>query len=284
MPVVIVAGFGAVILALFAWQVLASWDYTIGPAMRALADAIDSVSLHIPHITTLHIPYLAGWIRAAEKSARHAIGVAAYWVTQPLVLAFKAAEHAVIYPVRETRLLAGDVLHALRALRQGVIPAMIAAKVAWIPRHLVSLEHQIQAIPHTVTRIATHTVTRVVPHYSTVIVKKAVAVPVPRLGRLERETAALSDRLAKLVRRVPATIAAGAVAAALAGLGLTWTRCSRAKKWGKATCGMNDDLLDSLIADTLLIVGTISLVEFAEGLQAGMGEFAPQVRHFWGVK
>jgi hypothetical protein len=44
---------------------------------------------------------------------------------------------------------------------------------------------------------------------------------------------------------------------------------------------MDTDLLDSLLADTLLIVGTISLVEFAEGLQAGMGELTPQIRRFW---
>jgi hypothetical protein len=62
------------------------------------------------------------------------------------------------------------------------------------------------------------------------------------------------------------TKAAGAalVAFSLARLGLGWLRCGNVKKVGKRLCGMNPDLLDALLIGTTLIVGTISLREFAK--------------------
>src|SRR5437764_1465863 len=52
-------------------------------------------------------------------------------------------------------------------------------------------------------------------------------------------------------------------------------------KVGKRACGMNPDLLESLLADTLLIAGTVSLVEFARGMQDVTEEVTPLIRTFW---
>jgi hypothetical protein len=78
------------------------------------------------------------------------------------------------------------------------------------------------------------------------------------------------------------TKAAGAalVAFSLARLGLGWLRCGGVKKVGKRLCGMNPDLLDALLIGTTLMVGTISLREFAKELEAVTEEAAGLVRGF----
>lgn len=75
--------------------------------------------------------------------------------------------------------------------------------------------------------------------------------------------------------------AAALVGTALATLGLGFLRCPRFAKAGKQVCGMDANLLESLLADTLLIAGTISLVEFARGMQAVTADAVEPIRVFW---
>ena len=44
---------------------------------------------------------------------------------------------------------------------------------------------------------------------------------------------------------------------------------------------MDRSLLDALIADTLLVVGTLSLVEFAKEMETVTEEVGPLVAKFW---
>ena len=75
--------------------------------------------------------------------------------------------------------------------------------------------------------------------------------------------------------------AAALVAGALATLGLGFLRCPRFAKAGKRACGMDASLLESLLADTLIIAGTVSLVEFAEGMQTVTADLIGPIRTFW---
>jgi hypothetical protein len=68
------------------------------------------------------------------------------------------------------------------------------------------------------------------------------------------------------------TAFAGAVAIAIGRLGGGWIRCSNWNKIGRGVCRMNPSQIESLLAGTLAIVGTISIVEFAKELQAIVGE------------
>jgi hypothetical protein len=78
------------------------------------------------------------------------------------------------------------------------------------------------------------------------------------------------------------TKAAGAalVAFSLARLGLGWLRCSNVAKAGKRLCGMNPGLLDALLAGSTLLVGTISLREFAKEVQAVTEEASGLIHGF----
>lgn len=71
------------------------------------------------------------------------------------------------------------------------------------------------------------------------------------------------------------------LAKALEKIGGQFIRCSNTKKWGKNICGMNPSLLENLLADTLLIAGTIDLVDFALVMQRVTAATANPIRHFW---
>src|SRR5262249_54450364 len=149
---------------------------------------------------------------------------------------------------------ARDVGTTLWALRRVVIPAMIAAKVGWIAHHLAALERKAATVVHATKTVVVHDAPTIVRH-SVIRVARAVANPaLPRIGRLEREAPADAKRIGQLTRRFAPAAVAALVAAQVARLGFGWVRCSRVGKAGRAACGMNDDLLESLIADTLLVV------------------------------
>lgn len=273
----------AVLAAILLYMVVATWDTLFGPLMRTIAAAFD-VTIPLPsRIPDIHLGFIADAIRGGERKIRRALGRALAAMVWPFVALLTFAATLFVAPARELYYLARDTTATLDRLRRDVIPAMIAAKVAWIPRHLAALEARIAGIPHVIERTAVHTVTRTVTHIERVVVRKAVAVADPRIGYLEREAGALARRLRDLARRAPVALTAAALTAIVARTSFRWLRCSRVNRVGKQVCGMDSGLLDALIADTVLIAGTISLVEFAEGLQAGMNELTPQVRKFWRV-
>jgi len=271
----------AVLVAMLAMSMAASWDVTFGPMLKGLASLFDKATITAFGHTVAVLGWLAAAVRNFEATLRNAIGGAVAHLAWPLAYAIRGVGHAFLYPARALADLAGDTADALWRLRSVVVPRMIAAKTAWIPRHLAALAAAIAALPHITRRIVVHDAPTFVRH-TVVQVARAVANPaLPRIGRLEREAGALGKRIDSLAKRLTVPLGLAAVGVALSTLGLGWTRCSRVKKLGKRVCGIDDGLLESLLADALLVVGTISLVEFAEGLLAGMDEFTPQIQKFW---
>lgn len=100
-----------------------------------------------------------------------------------------------------------------------------------------------------------------------IAVPGTIALPFPRIGALERRARAQAKRLAKAERKLGALTFAALVAAALAKLGAGWIRCTNVRKAGKRVCGMDPDLLDSMLGATLLLASAISLEQLARELQ-----------------
>ena len=105
------------------------------------------------------------------------------------------------------------------------------------------------------------------------------------LPKLRARTKALEERLGRLAHRIRADARpiigaafVAAVAVALGRLGAGWVRCQNWKRAGKQVCGMDASLLEALLADTLAIVGAISIVELAMELQRVMPEVTAVVR------
>lgn len=258
------------------------WQQTFSVLLRGIANMIDSLNFTVFHVSlTPFVHSLANAFRYADKAVQRAIGAAITWVSHPFQVFIAYMATVFEKPTEELANVVADVAHTIGSLRKTIIPAMIAAKTHWIIAHLQRLEAQGARVIHNTTQIVVHEAPRVIKPTVVRIVRTAVAVPLPRIGRLEREGEALSSRLGSLIRRLSPAAIAALVVGALGSLGLGWVRCSRVKKAGKAVCGMDSDLLDSLLADATLIVGTVSLIELAGAVSGSMELILPQVRDFW---
>lgn len=131
--------------------------------------------------------------------------------------------------------------------RVTVVQGVTAKQLVAVRRDLAALKHRVAAL--------------------SVAGAGAIALPWPRLGTLERKAAAQAKRLTKVEKRFGALAFAGLVAAALAKLGAGWIRCSNVRKTGKRVCGMDTDLLETLLGSTLLLTSAISLEQLARELQ-----------------
>lgn len=145
-----------------------------------------------------------------------------------------------------------------KALAHSLVAAAVAtfvhpflAELQWLRRHFHALTH---AIDH--------------------------ALPIPTVPTFPN----IWKRLRALEKKLAVPVGLGLVAAALSRLGLGWLRCNRVRQAGKAICGMDESLLQKLLLDGLAIFGLVSIVEFAEGLQAveeeAVGIFGSLIREW----
>jgi hypothetical protein len=197
-------------------------------------------------------------------------------------------------PVEVVEGLAADVYHTLGRFRNSVLPALIAAALGPVAATVYLLRGQVAGLlkraPIHIVKQITHITTKA----TTTVIHEAIAIPRTGIGRLEREAGAIAGRVGQLersarlniakVRRLDRILAgltaAGLVAAAVGRLGFGWVRCSRVRKVGRGICGMDGDLLDALLASTLLIAGSISVVRLAKDCRAFTGEVDEAIRFF----
>lgn len=194
--------------------------------------------------------------------------------------------------------LADETGKALRVLRHSTIPALILGALApgsqlvtWLVAHVAAIVkagiHVVEVPP----KVLKQTITKVeqLPGQTTKIITRdlpasiaaAIAGTLPRIRRLERDVSGIEKWIKTHTDAIGLGALVGAVAFALTKLGLGSARCSNVQRYNKNLCGMEHGLLDALLADTLLIAGTISIVEFAEGMQGVTSEAVPLIRRFW---
>jgi len=209
----------------------------------------------------------------------------------------------------EIALLSYDTLAALRIVHAKTSPAAIQSATRPFVQHYVAtlppvkiaarpetkqaadgyaaltarvakLEHEIAHV-HSTTVVIPATGARTLPADATATASTPVVLPAPRTADLERGLEWTKEQVRKLGKLGTVAGLLGLGAAVLGRLGLGWLRCSRVGQTGRQLCGMDQSLLESLLADTLLIVGTISLVEFAEGMQQVTADVIGPIRTFW---
>lgn len=177
-------------------------------------------------------------------------------------------------------LLVGTLLIPVHGLLGWIVPAVRQAY-----RDIANLAHHPElVIPKTITRIEhlSTTVTRTVYRDVPVAVHTAIAVPIPRIGALERDVTGLEKWVRANIKKVSIAGAVGLVAGAVfSGLKLGWLRCSNVNRVGKFLCGFDRALLDALLAGLAVWLGTLNLRAFAEDVQDVTGTIEGVVRHFW---
>jgi hypothetical protein len=291
------AALGVIAVCSVCIALLYAYNVTLGAVLQVIANNID-VKISIGPASARPFAFIASGINALNSVVRNALGTA----IQANSWAWRKFVNWQAYLWHETTRVIGDLadethltLHWLVRHHLGAVIAAalnpIGTAVDLLRKQVPALAHDIAHLGHVTTRVIVHEIPKItqhVTHQTEVIVKRvayavpaAVANPWPRLWHVEREVKGIEDRVNGLGRKLALPVMVGLVAASLEKLGLNAARCSRTQRWDKHLCGMDQSLLDSLIADTLLILGTVSLVDAARDMQEIVEPLSDSVRHFW---
>lgn len=288
------------LLVVFLIALSVAYKTTLGLLLQQLAHLFRAINVHVPWVGDLGLGSVAKAIESVDNTIRHAIGAAieankaAFWKVLHFTGRTLAATGRIL------ALLAHETEKALAILIRATVPALIASALAplWLAVRalqlltgghsatLARIEARVQhELAHELAQLkregiaARHAI-------ATGAATAAAAVEgavLPRLRAVERDTTRLDKWVREHASAITKATALGVVAAALAKLGLGWTRCSKVSRLGKAACGMDENYLASLIAGGLLVVGTIDLVRAAKDLQGLVAESATEVHRFWRV-
>lgn len=106
----------------------------------------------------------------------------------------------------------------------------------------------------------------------------ALVLPFPRIGALERRVRTWGSRLTRLEARFGKKAFAAAVGTALGALGLSWIRRSCVKRNAERLCRVDPGILEDLLGGLVGIVGTLSIVTFAEAALDAQEEVMPLIK------
>lgn len=287
-PVVVAAGEGAASLfTLLLWGIALSlliiWRHTVGALFLFVADEMDKVAVRV--FGTTH--HLLGPVSSALRSANHAIEVAlsetATGAEKATLFLFNNAAHLLVLTGKTVWQLGYRMGEALQGLVHSTIPRLVDAGTHALSRAVHRLGQAEAAFELKVT----HTVTRsvaVLDHalaHDFGLARRGIDVAERDLAHVEKRVGRLTGRLSRVEKLLGLAAFAGLLVRALDRLGLKWLRCGNVNKVGKQLCGMNPGLLESLLADALLVGGVLSLVALAEEMQTVVGDSASLVQKFW---
>jgi hypothetical protein len=291
-----------VALALFLIACRRAWVATFGKLLHLLAAKMQALSISVPigfgKKVGVGLGFVGDVLLNIDGTALRILGLgidATDW-------AAKTLWYYIAYYTAETGRVMGDAFeqtykalwHATNVTLPhytGVAIHPLASKIEWLMRHRSSVSTTATTIVKPVTRIIDPKIgalEREVKALATAVAAAGAAVPVPgipvripSLGGIRHGIAGLWHEVGRLSKLLTPAGVLGLVMAALVRLGLGKLSCRNVKRGAERVCGMDADLLESLLADTLIIFGTISLVEAAKDMQAVTGELADVTRWFW---
>lgn len=272
----IVGLFFAIIGYMTARGLLATWTHTLGYLLQALAGALafsiplgfrsKRIDLGGPVRALDHaiVTAIQNWADGAEIEmgyCLHGLGLLAEAIGQAIDTLAHETSETIDALVR---------VHLPKRLKLLAVPGSLALYIARAVAD--AIHHAIPAV-----RKEIHVVTHDIPRVTVKVIRQAAAgaatipgwvIHIPReLRGLETQ----AGRLSKRIGRVEALVGATAMAAVLANVLGVSARCIRRGNLGRAArsiCGLDPSLLEDLLVGGLAIIGTVSVVEFAEGLRA----------------
>lgn len=268
--------------------------FLVGFALCLLAQQIVRAFFQVGQSTVGWIPWLgsriAGDLHRLEQRLTHALGSVAFALQHGV----GAMWHGLAYLMQQltdsiegNAALIWQIAHYLPGL------ATVAQLVDAI-RDLRRTDHATATKTSTNTRVI-HDVTRVTTHERdrvNTITTRVQAIPADvlmpgALSGLRGRVRAVEDEISSLWKRVGVRgrtavegVGVGALAYALGRLGMSWARCSNVGKVGRRVCGMDNNLLESLLAGSVLVTSSISIVDLAKAAQEITGACEDGVRFF----
>jgi len=285
------------------------WKFTLGALLTTLANMFDSLGFKVPVIhKTVSLGFIGDALKSVDSWVLAAIGTGIEQTEAGMHALLGAMSWVLQETADQLAGLAHDTANAFDYVKRTLVPTLISAALLGPLAAIRLLQSQVGETLKHPTRIV---------HATTRVIAPGLKALTGRVGALEAKVAALGatvpaavtspditielpkpaaipgaithglDSLWKRVRGIGKTLTpagiVGLVAAGVGMLGLGWTRCSNVRRHGENICGMNPDLLESLLADTALILGTVDLVEFAKGMQDVLAEIEKPVAAFWRV-
>lgn len=278
----LLAAAASAIVWLVALGMLYVWRRSLGKLLVWMADQLDRASVTILHKSFHIFGPLSKLLRSLEYTVDHYLGEAVVWGERSAATLFSFFITVQVWMAAEIADLATDVWHALRV--------------------------NTSTITHTITKTITHTVVKPITKTVTVVkatgaaaitrltkqvhaidvrltkavhaAAHAVAGTLPRIRGLERRVETQGQRLTRLEKAAATAVGAAVVLTALKRLGLGWLRCNNVGKAGKAVCGMDASLLESLLLDAALLSVAFNIETFAKELQGITHEAATLITDF----
>jgi hypothetical protein len=225
---------------------------------------------------------VSNWLEAQAKNIDHLLAEGVTASERGAVVLFKLFLNTQLWVAREIADLSTDTWHAIRGVEHATV-----TKVTKVVTHTVvkPIRTTITVVKGTSTTLTKQITARAKALEARVVrlehaLGHAVASPFPRIGHLEREIANQGKRLRTAEKALAAGASAALVLTALKRMGLGWLRCSNVTKTGKAVCGMDARLLESLLFDALALTVAFNLRTFAEELQDVTKEAADLIHRF----
>jgi hypothetical protein len=297
MPALYLVGFLALFMSfLISYMLLTGYKFTLGALLQAIASVADSVNFLGWH------PFRAlgglaleidSYINAALTSA--VINTELAW--HKMLSATATLLHETVHGLDELATATERAFkHSLKYVIPGLIGVAVGPLLQWVNdfrKQLPFLWKQVAKV----ARVAEHAPALTLPRV-TINVKKYVepaakaavitltggaAVDLPRIKTLGRDVSGLEKWVKSHEKDLAGLGFAGLLLAGLSRMGLSWLRCSNTQKAGKGLCGLDEGLLDAILAGTIAIFGTVGLVEFAEAVQDGTKDAADLVRTLYRV-
>lgn len=291
---------GAILAVLFLVMLAFAYRASFGLMLRSLAALFRAINIHIPWVGSLGLGTVADAIDRIDHAILHGIGVAISYSEKGLIRIWQFTAYTLEQLGATLGDLAEQTERALRALLAATLPRLLRAYAGTITGPLTAAIGAIRAAERAAeTRLGRLIAT------SRAVAAGALAAALLRLHAVETTTAALPGILGREIgdlrgwtvkqarraaRRIGTlegllTIAGltALVAAVLTRLGAGWVRCSKVGRVGRAICGVEESLLDSVLVDTLAVFGTLSLVAFARELEEGVADIGKLTTRFWRV-
>lgn len=236
----------------------------VGALVKGLSFVLRFVTHHLSVAASHAIAPVTAWVSGLAALVTNVVTTSADFAGSTAYAIERLAAHTIPHEVHKVRV---ELKHGIDELRHAEAQAVA----------------KLRAYAHGIDRIVTHDVLpkiRAAEH--------AIAVTIPHdLAGIRHRVGSLSHDLEHPSRRWLRRIAASMWGLALFGLlvkflarRFPWLFCRKVKSVGNRLCSLDQDLLNSLLADTLLIPGTISLIAFAEELQRYEGDILRLVEGF----
>ena len=279
--------FGLVLLVGVVIGLSYAYRYTLGALIVALANALNSVTLpgwiggaHIFH-------WAAKELDALDADILNAFGTAISALEHALNYTLHFAASSTTWLARETAELAADTYAGFEAgyrtivphwVRKRLIPALVRLGVLGEAIDALQNVH-IPSLHHTITIIKRETLP--VQYIVKTAYVHTIPRTIPKIGGIERDISDLKNRLKHLGESLVPAVILGALIAALSQVGAGSVRCAKVNRWNKGLCGINEGLLDALLAELAILVVGGSLIEFAKALQPFTHDIGAASMQFW---